>query len=316
VSSNAFYFHQRGADMPSKTKQLAENALMLGIALVFLFLSTYTILGIVTIFFLPLPFLLLGLRRNVSNMVWISLAFTALGAVISGIPTAMIALLYSFLGSIMGIMYAKKEKALPAITAGAAVFFLGYVLMLAIATFVMNVDIKELFKQADQLRPQFLTEEQYAEAKKLAIMVLPAFFIIASFVQSWITHGIARLLGKRLGRPVPALPPIRQWNFPRSLLYYYFIAMIGILVFGKSMEGTFWETALYNLKTILDVIFMIQGLSFCLFALELYGWKRMTPVLIVSLFIFPFLTSILSLIGIFDLGIRLREKLETRVKRG
>lgn len=302
--------------MPSKTKHLAENALMLGIALVFLFLSTYTILGIVTVFFLPLPFLLLGLRRSVSNMVWISIAFTLLGSIVNGVASATIALLSAFLGAVMGIMYSKKGKALPALTAGAAVVFLGYVLMLAVLTFVMNVDIKELIKQADQLRPQFVTEKEYEQAMELAKMVLPAFFVISSFVQSFITHGLARLLGKRLGRPVPALPPIRQWNFPRSLLYYYFIAMISILVFGNGLKDTFWESAVYNLKMILDVIFILQGLSFCLFAADLYGWKRMTPVLIVSLFIFPFLSTILSLIGIFDLGIRLREKLETRVKRG
>lgn len=127
---------------------------------------------------------------------------------------------------------------------------------------------------------------------------------------------MASLIGKRIKKPIPALKPIREWSFPRSLLYYYFLAMISILVFGGSMQGTFWETAIMNVKVMLDGIFTLQGLSFCLFAAYLYGWKRLTPVLVVCLFIFPFLSTILSLVGIFDLGLRLREKLETRVKRG
>lgn len=302
--------------MPSKTKQLAENALMLGISLVLLFLSTYTIFGVVTVLLLPLPFLLLGLSRNASSMVWLSLAFTVLGSVITGIVSAVIALVAALTGSVMGIVYTKKGTALPAITAGAAVVFLGYMLMLATMTFGMNVNIQDLMREAAQFRPEFMPQEQYDQLMEMATLVLPAFFVISSFTQSVITHGLARLIGKRLRRPVPALPPIREWNFPRSLLYYYFFTMIAMLVFTSSIQGTFWESAVYNVKMILDVVFFLQGFSFCLFAAHLYGWKRFTPVLIVSLFIFPFLTTILSLIGIFDLGIRLRDKLETRVKRG
>ena len=302
--------------MPSKTKHLAENALMLGIALILLFLSTYTILGIVTVLLLPLPFLLLGLNRNASTMVWISLAFTVLGSVIAGLVSAVIAFMAAFTGSVMGIVYTKKGKALAAIAAGAAVVFLGYMLMLATMTFGMNVSFEELMKQAASYRPEFMPKEQYDQVMDMVKLVMPAFFVISSFMQSAITHVLARLIGKRLRRPVPALPPIREWNFPRSLLYYYFFTMFAMLLFQDSIQGTFWESAVYNLKTILDLVFVLQGLSFCLFAADLYGWKRLTPVLIVSLFIFPFLTTILSLIGIFDMGIRLRDKLETRVKRG
>lgn len=302
--------------MPTNTKQLAENALMLGIALIFLFLSTYTFLGIVTVFLIPVPFVLLGLRRSISNMVWISLAFIVLGSVITGPVSAVVALIAALTGSAMGLIYAKKGTALPAVVAGAGAVFLGYMLMLAAMTFWMNVSLDELMQQATTLRPEIVPAEQYEQMMEMVKLVLPAFFVISSFMQSVITHGLSRLIGKRLRRPVPALPPIREWNFPRSLLYYYFLAMVVILVFQSGIAGTFWESAVYNVKTILDIVFVLQGLSFCLFAAHLKGWNRFTPLLIVSLFIFPFLTTILSLIGIFDLGIRLRDKLETRVKRG
>lgn len=302
--------------MPSKTKQLAENALMLGIALVLLFLSTYTVLGIVTGLLIPLPFLLLGMRRTVPNMVWISLAFTVMGGVITGLVTASVALMSALWGAAMGITYARRGTALSAITAGAGVVFLSYLFLLAMMSFVMHTDLNALMQQVSNLRPAFMPKEQYDQAVELGKMVLPAMLVMISFAHSGIVHGLARLMGKRLGRPVPALKPIREWSFPRSLLYYYFIAMISMLVFWESMQGTFWESAVLNVKVMLDVIFTIQGLSFCLFAAYLYGWKRLTPVLIACLFIFPFLTTILSLLGIFDLGIRLREKLETRVKRG
>ncbi|MFD2368916.1 DUF2232 domain-containing protein [Brevibacillus sp. GCM10020057] len=302
--------------MPSKTKQLAENALMLGIALVLLFLSTYTVLGALAGILVPLPFLVLGLSRTIPNMVWISLAFTFLGWIMTGPITAFAALEFAVWGAMMGIFYTRKGTAISGITAGAAAVFLGFVLMLAFMIFGMQTSFDSILQQASLLRPSFVPKEQYDQYIELGKMLLPASMVMFSFGSSAIVHWLARLVGKRLRRPVPALKPIREWTFPRSLLYYYFIAMIVMLVFGASIQGTFWESAILNVKVMLDAIFALQGLSFCLFAANLYGWKRLTFPLVVCLFIFPFLTTILSLVGIFDLGIRLRKKLETRVKRG
>ncbi|EJL29073.1 DUF2232 domain-containing protein [Brevibacillus sp. BC25] len=302
--------------MPSKTKHLAENALMLGIALVLLFLGTYTILGGLVSFLIPLPFILLAVNRTVPNMVWISLAFTFLGWIVTGPFAATLAFSSAVWGSAMGIFYAKKGAALPAIVAGAGVAFLSVVSMLAFAAFGMNVDFNAIVQEVAKMRPAMMPKEQFDQLLELGKIVLPTSLIMFSFLSTAIIHGLASLIGRRLRRPIPALKPIREWSFPRSLIYYYFIAMISLLLFAESMQGTFWEIALMNLKVMLDVIFVLQGLSFCLFAAYLYGWKRLTPVLVVCLFIFPPLSTILSLVGIFDLGIRLREKLETRVKRG
>lgn len=302
--------------MPSKTKHLAENALMLGIALVLLFLSTYTILGGLVSFLIPLPFILLAVNRTVPNMVWISLAFTFLGWIITGPFAATLAFSSAVWGSVMGIFYTKKGAALPAIVAGAGVAFLSVVSMLAIMAFGMNVDFNAIMQEVAKMRPAMVPKEQFDQLLQLGKIVLPTSLVMFSFLSTAIIHGLASLIGRRLRRPIPALKPIREWSFPRSLLYYYFIAMISLLLFAESMQGTFWEIALMNLKVMLDAVFTLQGLSFCLFAAYLYGWKRLTPVLIVCLFIFPPLSTILSLVGIFDLGIRLREKLETRVKRG
>jgi uncharacterized protein YybS (DUF2232 family) len=302
--------------MPSKTKQLAENALLLAIALILLFVSLYTVLFVATGFLLPLPFVLLGMRRTVPNMIWIVLGFALLGGVLTGPMTGFIALLFGLWGGAMGVMYAKRGTALSAITAGAGVVFLGYVSFLALAAFVLHVDFQAVMREAAAYKPSFMTKEQFEQSVALGRMVMPAFLVMLSYLQSGITHGLARLIGKRLGYPVPALKPVREWSFPRSLLYYYVAALIGLFLIGQEPEGTFWSSAVLNVKVMLDGIFALQGLAFCLFAIHLYGWKRLAPALVVSLFIFPFLTTILSLLGIFDLGLQLRKKLDTRVKRG
>jgi uncharacterized protein YybS (DUF2232 family) len=302
--------------MPAQTRQLAENALMLAIALVLLFISTYTVLGLATTFLLPIPFVLLGLRRTVPNMVWIVLIFTFLGSVLTGWVGGGFSLLSAGQGAVMGLMYQKRGTAVSAIVAGAGVVFLSFVSLLAVSTFVMGISFDAVMKQAENLRPPFLTAEQFKEQLRLSKLVLPTYLVAMSFVYSAVVHWLARVVGKRTGRPVPGLKPLREWSFPRSLLYYYFIAMLSLLLLGEKPAETFWTSALLNVKVLLDILFTIQGLGFCLFAIHLYRWKIFTSVLVVSLFIFPVLTTILSLLGIFDLGIGLRKKLETRVKRG
>ena len=302
--------------MPSKTKQLAENALLLGIALVLLFVSTYTVAGVVTSLLLPLPFVLLGMRRTMSSTIWIVVVFAFLGGVFTGIVSALMALTVALWGAVMGQMYAKRGSALAAITAGAAVVFLGYVAILALSTYIFGLDLNEMMKRAAEYKPPFMPQEQFDQGMQLVKMGMPAFLVMMSFIQSGITHGISRLVGKRMRLSVPALPPLRDWSFPRSLLYYYFISMMALLFMGNDLEGTFWTSAVLNVKVMLDVILTLQGLAFCFFAIHLYNRKALAPVLIVSLFIFPPLTTILSLLGIFDLGVNLRKRLETRVKRG
>ncbi|USG65778.1 YybS family protein [Brevibacillus ruminantium] len=302
--------------MPLQSKRLAEIALLLGIATALLILSTYTVAGVFTTLLLPLPFVFLGRRQSGSSIVWSIVIFTCVGGLLAGIAAAMMAVTVAIWGAVMGKIYAKSESAIPAIFAGAAAVFLGYLAILALSAFVFGVNLNDMFQRATEFKPPFMPQEQFDQGIQFVKMVMPAFLVLMSIIQSVVTHGLSRLLGWLIKSPVPALPPIREWSFPRSILYYYFICMISILLMSDEWDGSFWTSAVFNVKVMLDVVLTLQGLSFCLFAIHLYNRKVLAPVLIVSLFIFPPLTTILSLLGIFDLGINLRKRLETRVKRG
>lgn len=309
--------------MPNRTRQLAENALLLGISAVLLFLGTYTIISGFALLAVPVPFVLLALRRNVRDMVFLVLTFAFLGFIVAAIPGAISGFMLAATGAAMGIAYHRKNSALPAIVVGAAIFFASIVVSLIFSTYVLDIDFAKQMEEATNsivesgfpvpLTPD-VSEEEWKQMLQqqidLLLTLLPFIFVLSSLAMSVIVHWLSRTIGKRLQYSIPALKPFREWSFPRSLLYYYFISLLILLLTGGTMEGSFWGKAIINLKYLLDVAFMIQGLSFCFHLFFVKQWRFAGPVLIVSLFIFTVVPNILILLGIFDLGMNLRQRVK------
>jgi uncharacterized protein YybS (DUF2232 family) len=314
--------------MPTRRRQLAEFIVVTAIALGLLLVSVTTLIGVITFFFLPIPFIYFAVRNDGRNCVILLLLFALGGTLLVGPFAGLIGFLLGMVGVVMGVFYQRWKRALPTVAAGAGAVFLAIVVGLALLTYGLDFNLlTQLEKTKQEILngaisfpvPPVMTEEEWKKSVEWEVslfqMILPTFFFVSSFVFSGMVHWLARITLKLFKEALPALPPIREWNFPRSLLFYYFVSLL-LLLFAESMPGSFWPSAILNVKVMLDIIFTIQGLSFCLLAFYLKKWKILTPALVVSLFIFPFLTYILSLLGIFDLGLNLRKRLETRVKRG
>lgn len=311
--------------MPNRTRQLAENAIMLGISAVLLLLATYTILGPIVFMIVPIPFILLARQRTVRDMIFIVVTYGLLSLIITGFAGVLPAIMLALMGAVMGYLYQRTKTAFPAIMGGAGIWIMSLIVSLVMTIYVMGVDLigemnkitEELLNGKQTFLPPGMTEEKFKEQfiqyTKMLRSLFPAMIIMSSIIMSGFNHWLSRVISKRLGYPIPALKPFREWSFPRSLIYYYFLTLVLLLFVYQSVAESFWGSAILNLKYLLDVIFTVQGLSFCVYWFYLKGWKKITPLLIVSLFIFPPLTNILSLLGIFDLGIGLRKRLERRM---
>ncbi|MGE5701936.1 MAG: YybS family protein [Clostridia bacterium] len=311
--------------MSTRNKPIVENVILLVVALVLLFISVRTILGIFAFMIVPVPFVLMAARSTGREQVLWTFLFAAFGALIAGVVGSILGILLAFIGGVMGQAYQKRKTGLSAVMMGAGASFLTIVLGLALAKFGFGVNlITAMEKTGEQLisgpgalpTPGWMSPEDWKKEvqwqMQLFEMVLPSIIVATSFFMSASIHWVSRLVSRLMKRPLPALPPIREWNFPRSLIYYYFAALIMLLLFGEPMSQSFMSSAVNNVKVMLDMIFMLQGLSFCFFFLYRKGWKKLSFVLVIALFIFPLLTYILSLLGILDLGVGLRKRLEKR----
>ncbi|ATO49376.1 DUF2232 domain-containing protein [Brevibacillus laterosporus] len=325
--------------MPNRTKQLAESALLLGIAGVFLFLGLTTPLSGVFSFLLPIPFIILAMRRTGKQMIIVSIAFAVLGLIISSIIGIIFALSSVLLGWAMGYAYKNTNRAFPGIFAGSIVKALSYVFLVYVSSKLIGIDIVQQFHQGKEmvlnnqqlleLRPPEYTVEAWkkliTDIFEMMTILLPFIIMFGSFVSTTIIHWIARLICKRLSIKIPALPPIREWQLPRSLLFFYVVTLLFMLFNRNTMGQTTSGSLLFNLFYALQFLFFIQGLGFVAFVVDKYKSKWRFPYVFAGVFIFLILATILTIggvvlllatvlgfVGLLDLGIRLRTRLESR----
>lgn len=145
--------------------------------------------------------------------------------------------------------------------------------------------------------------EEWMQSIALMLPVMIAYF---SMTTAMLNHWFARRILSRIGTEVSAFPPLQEWKLPRSIVYYYVLAVV-LLIFTGGREGNF-GMVLENIRMLLGFMLMIQGLSFVVFFLHHRKWWKGLAVI----FLFPPLSFILSILGIIDLGFPMREKITHR----
>ena len=89
----------------------------------------------------------------------------------------------------------------------------------------------------------------------------PTLLVGAAFIPVFVIMSINLPIIKRLGVKVPKFQPFRLLKFPKSILWYYLIVIILSLVVNVE-SGTYWYMVFVNAASILQLLLVIQGLSF------------------------------------------------------
>jgi len=240
---------------------------------------------------------------------------------IGALPSMFTALFAGLLGTVMGTLYYRQKPAFIVFVGGtiaSLVFLLGSMLA---SYFFLNINpvttIQTMMKESFDMSQTMLEQFGGADPKKVEALenmvgmigkMVPMLLIFGSSQFSMLNHWLSRKILLRLGNPVPGFPPFREWRWPRSLLYLYLAVIIISIFIGTNKEHMGYILFL-NIKPILDVMVIIQGLSVLSYFSNQKGWGR-GPLIIalVLLFIFPAFPFILVLLGIMDLGINFRKQ--------
>ncbi|CAM4006330.1 DUF2232 domain-containing protein [Cohnella lubricantis] len=280
-----------------------------------LLLSIPTNLIVVTMFLLmvpivvlytilkPIPFLL--------HLVGVGLVTVLLLGTYAVIPLSL-GFFFLIPSAVMGHMYKKHRPARTVVTTIILILIAQLIIELAIFSTQYDMDL------AGQMSS--LLEETLAQVQSGALLpsdwaattadslgdaivtALPSLLLLSSFLFAIITHYLSRLSLRSMGIVVPAMSPMKNWMLPRSLVFYYFVALILSYALSPDYEG-FWNTVAANAVPILQFAFRIQAIAFFFYLADMKKWPRIAPIAIA---IPVFLISPLYLIGLIDVAFPLR----------
>ncbi|GGG08805.1 DUF2232 domain-containing protein [Paenibacillus aceti] len=292
-----------------------------------LLLSLATPLAVVTVFFLLVPTVLLySILSRRSFLLHIVPAWI-LAALLCG-PIILLQALYFIVPSIvMGELYKKRAPAFRTVMMGAGTILVEFLLVLLISTVMFNFNlswaIEDMINTAmDPFRNMadsslgssiVWSQEMIQQFSSLTVRLLPFTLIVCSLAISAVTQAISRPTLGSMGLIVPKMPAFRNWRLPRSLIWYYLIALLLELLGGAAIRQGFLGTIILNLIPLLQFLFMIQAASLFFFIAYQRKWNPVFPVLLVIVMVFiPLLP--LWLIGIADIAFPLRDMI-TKSKR-
>ncbi|WP_026675534.1 YybS family protein [Alkalihalobacterium bogoriense] len=306
-----------------KTQTLTEGAILAALIILLLLLGLFVpFIGVIVLWFVPIPYAIYVLRRGVKAGILLGVVTLLLSIMIfslMGIPTV---LLFASLGIVIGALYKNKKSPFIVLLGGSlatiATLLLGFIISIAFLDVHLGQAFEEatqqsigMVEQISQLTGQELTDQQLTqinESVELLQYLITTAIIGTGVVMAFIVQFLTIAIGKRMRLQVESFPPFRKWQFPKVFVWYYLIVLLlGLVDFER---GSTMFLIVTNLMIILSWVMTIQGFSFLYYYCHTKKYKMFIPNIILILgFILPPLLYLVRILGIIDLGFDLRKKI-------
>lgn len=280
---------------------------------------TVPLVNIITIHLLIVPLVvlymrLMKLRFILTIAVLVAILWGVLGSF--GLALVIITLFLLPTAMVLAIMYKRNASAQIVIITG-FLTLLGQMLFLLVILYAIGLNPINQFQSyvqevANNIKPMasISIDSSYIDRViPIVVKMIPLFMISIAMIYVVITHGVARKVLNRSGIEVEALPPLREWRLPKSMIGYYIVAVI-LDLFINIEADSILATLAINLMPMMTVAFTIQAFSFFRYVIHVKQWKRWLPIipLVLIIVIFP-LVNLISWIGILDTVFPIRERI-------
>lgn len=314
----------------NQAKQITDGAMLTGVFIILLFISIFVPAAVlIGVFLLPVPFILYTAKYDWKP----SLLMFIITLLLAFLFVTYLSLPMTILAGIVGIMIGSAiyHRLSPYETwgRGAIGFITSFVVIFLFAQLVLQVNfmhelyvmVNESMEKAEQFMEQAGIGEQATEQLQImqdymtqAMDLIPvsmAFGAIAfAFLTQWISYKVInRLENKRL-----RFPPFRSLQFPVAIIWVYFAALL--LTFLDLDADSIFYLAVVNILALAGLFMTIQGLSFVFFYAHHKKWPKAVPVIsVVVTLLLPFvLLYFVRILGIIDIGFRLRDRIAQNKK--
>ncbi|MED3688519.1 YybS family protein [Peribacillus butanolivorans] len=308
-------------------RRIAEGGALLALYCILLFITIQIpLLGTFTLFFLPIPFILVTIKQKISWSLGYLFVASLLSILIATILSVPMTLLMGATGITIGYFLKKDKPMAPMFISTVLVFLGGTLLIYAASVLVFDVNYIEksmvmveesidssvgIMESFDQASTEQIKKRMY-ETIDLLNTLMPSLFVVTSVIMVLLIFFAAHPILKRFSDKTLKWPHFRDLRLPKSLLWYYLITML-LALFVNTDKNSFVYMAITNLFFILQFFILIQGYSLVFYISHVKSWTKAIPILIVvASLLHPIFITIIRFLGIIDLGFPFRETIKKK----
>lgn len=309
----------------NQSKKQVDGAMFTALFIIILLTGIFIpFLTPITIFILPLPFVLYTARHGWKPALIMAVAAILLSILLGTIVTLPFAVPAVIGGIMIGEAIHKNISAYETWARGTFGYIIGLLFAFVFIQLVLQVNIVEEFQQvmdeslarSTSIMEQFGNPEQADVVKETMEQLLegltnllPFYLLIASVFQALISQWISYKVMNRIEKRELRFPPFRSLRFPSSTLFIYLFVLLAAFMITDTDSGTL-TMAIQNLLVIAQMVLTIQGFSFLFFYTHYKKMSKAFPIIfVVIVFLMPTFMFIIRFIGILDIGMNLRERL-------
>jgi uncharacterized protein YybS (DUF2232 family) len=307
-------------------RQLTEGAMLGGIYLVLLLISIYVpFIKIFALFALPVPIILYWLRHGIKSGFTFSAAILLLSIIAS--PAGILTTLTIVFGALMtGYALHRKQSTYEALLKGTAGYALGVTIFWVLTQALTGINIIDtaqttMQETMQEMRTQMnnlgvaTPEERWDQVTEMIdyiFVLVPTLIAIYSLLYAFVTQWLAQKVHNRQQKEKILYPPFRRFNLPVIVLFIYFIGSFARW-FNIDPNGGLYPFVV-NITELAGILLIIQGFAFMFYFAYERKLAKVFPILTVIFCILlgPLLLYLVRVLGIIDIGFRLRERLSSK----
>ncbi|WP_087973898.1 YybS family protein [Oceanobacillus rekensis] len=313
----------------NQSKKITDGAVSLAIFMGLMLIAIFVpIISIVGLILLPVPFVFFTSRYGFKSsllMFAVALLLTTLFAVFL-LPFTI---LMGLGGLAVGSAIHKGLSAYETWARGTLGFVIGLLFVFVFSQLLFSINLVEEFEmivsESMEMSSSFMEQFGVAEQTEgleellqlqidLLIDLLPVGVALTAIVLAFLSQWIGYKFINRIEKKQLRFPPFRNLRFPSSLIWVYFFALL-LSFFNLDPSGIYFM-AVQNILVLTGLLMALQGFSFIFFYAHHKKISKFIPILIIVLTIlFPtFLLYFVRILGIIDIGFRLRDRLGSEKK--
>lgn len=312
-------------------KQLRDDIVLIFSYMVLLFISIFIpVFFLFALFILPIPLIIYAVdheRKRLLMMIGVLAVFVSiLGLILQ--TTLFIPLFVTSVASglAIGTAIKKKQSAYETWIWGTVGYIIGLLFIFVFTQYILEINWAEEIRVAinrsiDNIQSVIVgidseithqVEKQFDLMKEQLFYIpnlIPAGIAISSIVFALITQWLSYKIINRKGRKLLRFPPIQKLDFPRAIFWIFILAFFLMLMDNDPTSDLFIVGQ--NVSSLMSFLIILQGFTFIFFFAHYRKQSNTLPIIIVvaSVILSPLL-YVVRLVGLLDLVLSLRKRME------